>query len=91
MLANCFFSYFYLRVFTYKYSILFYILGCIFKFSGYQFHLITLCSVLLCIYQNKIVIFAIPIAYWSGFEIFKQNRENPDEIGMVGQCVNSHD
>ena len=33
----------------------------------------------------KIGSLPIPIAYWSGFGIFKQNRENPDEIGMVGQ------
>ena len=33
----------------------------------------------------KIGIFFIPIACWSGFGIFKQIRENPDEIGMVGQ------
>ena len=33
----------------------------------------------------KIGIFPIPITYWSGFRIFKQNRGNPDEIGMVGQ------
>ena len=31
------------------------------------------------------MIFHIPIAYWSGFGIIKQNRDNPDEIGMVGQ------
>ena len=36
----------------------------------------------------KIGIFPILIAYWSGFEIFKQNRDNPDEIGMVGQSEN---
>ena len=30
-------------------------------------------------------IFPIPIAYWSGFEISKQNRGNPGEIGMVEQ------
>ena len=35
------------------------------------------------------MILSIPIAYWSGFGIFKQNRENSDEIGMVGQSVNS--
>ena len=27
------------------------------------------------------------IAYWSGFGIFKQKRENPDDIGMVGQSA----
>ena len=49
----------------------------------------------LCIYHKnsfdnmkidvKIRIFPIPVAYWSGFGIFKQDRENPDEIRMVGQ------
>ena len=29
----------------------------------------------------------IRIACWSGFWIFKQNWENPDEIRMVGQFV----
>ena len=33
----------------------------------------------------EIGIFPIPIAYRSGFGIFKQNRENLDVIGMVGQ------
>ena len=33
----------------------------------------------------KIGIFPIPIAYCSGFWIFKPNRDNPNEIGMVGQ------
>ena len=32
----------------------------------------------------EIGIFPIPVAYWLGFCIFKQNRDNPDEIGMVG-------
>ena len=27
--------------------------------------------------------FPVPIAYCSGFGIFKQNRDNPNEIGMV--------
>ena len=35
----------------------------------------------------EIWIFPIPIAYWSGFGIFKQNRDNSDEIGMVRQSV----
>ena len=35
----------------------------------------------------EIGIFRIPIAYWSGFGIFKQTRDNPDEIGMVGKSV----
>ena len=29
------------------------------------------------------------IRYWSGFGIFKQNWENPDEIGRVGQSAHS--
>ena len=29
----------------------------------------------------------ILITYWSGFGIFKENRENLDEIGMVGQSA----
>ena len=32
-------------------------------------------------------IFPIPIAYWSGFGIFKQNQDNLDEIWMAGQSV----
>ena len=28
----------------------------------------------------KIRFFLIPIAYWSGFEIFKQNQEDPDKV-----------
>ena len=35
----------------------------------------------------KIAIFPILIAYWSGFGIFKQNRDNPDEIGKGGQWI----
>ena len=31
--------------------------------------------------------FSILILYWSGFGIFKQNQENPDKIGVVGQSV----
>ena len=42
-----------------------------------------------CIWTDtKIAIFPVVIAYWSGFGIFKQNRENPDEIGMVEQSGN---
>ena len=37
--------------------------------------------------QVKIRIFPTPIAYWSGFGIFKQNWDNPDKIGMVGQSA----
>ena len=33
----------------------------------------------------KIRIFPISIAYWSRFRVFEQNRDNPDEIGIVGQ------
>ena len=35
----------------------------------------------------KIGIFPLPIAYWSGVGIFKQKRENPDDIGMAGQSA----
>ena len=35
----------------------------------------------------KIGTFPFPTAYRSGFGIFKQNVDNPDEIGMVGQSV----
>ena len=30
----------------------------------------------------RIRIFPIPIAYWSGFGIFKQNQENPDKVTL---------
>lgn len=36
-------------------------------------------------FKNRI--FLIPVAYWLGFGIFKQNRENSDEIGMVRQSA----
>ena len=36
----------------------------------------------------KIGIFSIPIVYWSGFGIFEQNWENPDEIGVVEKSAN---
>ena len=35
----------------------------------------------------KIGIFPIPTEVASGFGIFKENRDNPDEIGMVGHSV----
>ena len=35
----------------------------------------------------KIVIFPIPISFWSVLEIFKQNRGDPEEIGMAGQSA----
>ena len=35
----------------------------------------------------KIGIFPISIAYWSGLGTFKQNRGNPNDIGMVGQYL----
>ena len=39
-----------------------------------------------CVFiKTDVTIGIFPIAYWSGFGIFKQNRENPDEIGIVGQ------
>ena len=38
--------------------------------------------------MSKIIrIFPIPIAYWSGFGILKQNQENLDKIGVVGPFV----
>ena len=75
-------AHFYLRVFTYKCSILFYISGRIFTFSIKR----TLrCSCVFIKTDVKIGSFPIPIAYWSGFGIFKQNRENPNEIRMVGK------
>ena len=38
--------------------------------------------------MSKIIrIFPIPIAYWSGFGILKQNQENLHKIGVVGQFV----
>ena len=33
----------------------------------------------------KIGIFPIPMAYRLGFRIFKEDQDNPDEIGMAGQ------
>ena len=38
----------------------------------------------------EIGIFPIPITYWLGFKIFKQNQENPNEIGIVGQSANNY-
>ena len=43
------------------------------------------CENLTQLTRVEVRIFLIPIACWSGFGIFKQNRDNPDEIGMVGQ------
>ena len=55
------------------------------EFSAYQFQLGIHCYVFLFTYHNnsfgkiktdvKIGIFLIPIAYWSGFGFFKQNRD----------------
>ena len=41
-------------------------------------------------HESKSGFFQIPIACWSGFGIFKQNRDNPDQIGMVGQSHNGN-
>ena len=76
-----------MSIFTYKYLILFYISSGIFFIS---FSLVFLCIYPKNSFDNiktdvKITIFPIPIAYWSGVRIFKQDRENPDEIRMVGQ------
>ena len=97
--VNCYFyAHFYLYVFAYKDSILFfcfyfrrYISVCRVSVSVKY----TLLGVLNLCYPNnvfeniktdvKIGIFPILITYWSGFGIFKQNRENPNEIRIVGQ------
>ena len=98
--VNCYFyAHFYLYVFTYKDSILFFL----FLFQAVYISVCrvsvsvkyTLLGVLNLCYPNnvfenmktdvKIGIFPILIAYWSGFGIFKQNRENPNEIRIVGQ------
>ena len=60
------------------------------KFSGYQFLLSILCYVFLYKYiissfENiktdfKIGIFPIPIAYWSGFGILKQDWDGSDSL-----------
>ena len=63
--------------------------------SGYHFQLSILCVVSLYEYHINLFEnfrktvetrnFPIPNTYWSGFGIFKQNRKNPDEIGMFGR------
>ena len=35
----------------------------------------------------EIGIFPIPIAYWSGFGIFKQNRDNPDSLKFSSRTL----
>ena len=86
-----FFSYFYLRGVAYKYSILFYISFGFGFWISVSVNSIT-CSFIIIIRIHleswtdaKIGIFPIPIVYWSGFGIFKQNRENPDTTKTVGQ------
>ena len=70
----------FMPIFTYKYLILFYIS------SGIFLSVSVWCSCVFTLRTDvKNTIFPIPIAYWSGFRIFKQDRENPDEIRMVGQ------
>ena len=56
------------------------------QFLEKQFQLITL-SIWCSGKDVKIEIFPVLIIYWSRFEIFKQNRGNPDEIGIVGQSA----
>ena len=104
--VNCYFyAHFYLHVFTYKDSILFFL----FLFQAVYISVCrvsvsvkyTLLGVLNLCYPNnvfeniktdvKIGIFPILIAYWSGFGIFKQNRENPNEIRIVGQSGSKTD
>ena len=75
-------------VFSHTSTRFFYISGGIFKFSGYQFQLSTVCgscSGLFITTDVTIRIFPVPIKYWSRFRIFKQNWEDPNKIGMVGQ------
>ena len=35
----------------------------------------------------KTLIFPIAISFWSVLEIFKENRGDPEEIGMAGQSA----
>ena len=76
------------------YNTRFYFISChCFILSGYQSEAYSIscpCNVSIRIILQKYVkigIFPIPIACWSGFGIFNENRGNPDEIGMVGQSV----
>ena len=72
-------------------STLFYFLYGLFKFLGTS--VLAKYTLLGVKYRNKnsfknirtdakIKIFPIPVAYWSGFAIFKQNQENPDKVTM---------
>ena len=66
-----------------------------YKVSGYHFQLGIFFKVYLYKYNKnsfenirtdiKIGDFLISVAYWRGFKISRQKRENPNEIGMVGQ------
>ena len=71
-------------VFTYKYSIFFYTSGGIFKYSGLSVSVKYILFVVL-VYLSKLVSKSGFFLSRSGLRIFKQNRENPDEIGLVGQ------
>ena len=80
---------------TYKFSISLYTSCCFFSLSGYQSSLYTISCfyIVLVLWEFdendridvKIRTFPIPIAYWYGFGIFKQNQGNPKEIRMVRQ------
>ena len=61
--------------------ILFDIYRSLFSFSGHRDFLLWQFDEIIATLV-EIGIFPIPNAYWSGFGIFKQNRDNPDEIGM---------
>ena len=62
-----------------------YISGSMFKFFGYQFQLSTLCGKFSCVFITTDVKIRIFQSILVGFRIFKQNRENPNEIRTVGQ------
>ena len=67
------------------------------KFSGYQFQLSLLCYVLLYKnHKNSFENIRTASQNWDfsytnhtlvGIQVFTQNQENPDEIGMVGQSA----
>ena len=76
-----FYAYFYLPGFMYKYSILFYI-SCGFKsFLDISFSWVYSVGKIRTDVKNRV--FPIPIAYWSGCGIFKQNWENPTKLGWL--------
>ena len=77
-----------------NYLILFDISCSFFSFSGHQSEVFCISFSFMIIWRkyhntsrNRHFSYPNRIQYWSGFGIFKQNRDNPDEIGMVGQSV----